>query len=401
MTSASAFDSLWPAASSDQNAAWRERARSRRRRADIAARSWLRTSSFSVASTSFASLGWRRCRNVWNSWLKASSSGGERGRDGATGAGISPGGSFVDRSLADKAGTSCPIRSTASAKLLSGWRSIASMTTLPWPSSSQRSSFKAASSRLALPSPLDDARERAPERRQVALCQLGARHGQPQGGGLADGDEEPPRVERVHPGHGPAPPRAGALGVLERLVHDPLRDHQGGRQRERLRRPRAGQPRGSLRPLRNQDTAAGDVPLPLVDQGARPHDVPDRGTTVRLDAPRPMGGGLPGGRHPELAAGRGRRDRCPAAAAVHQDALDEPRSQRARAEPRRPEVFRDPRDLKEKVKGPGGCLPVGPMAIPAQRGGDGPDGGGIVDMGIPGGVVGGGISPWLTRDHAR
>src|SRR2546427_226785 len=152
ITSAIAFDSLCPAASSDQNAAWRDRARSRRRRADIAARSWLRTSSFSVASTSFASLGWRRCRNVWNSWLKASSSGGERGRDGATGAGISPGGSFVDRSLADKAGTSCSIRSTASAKLLSGWRSIASMTTLPWPSSSQRSSFRAASSRLALPS---------------------------------------------------------------------------------------------------------------------------------------------------------------------------------------------------------------------------------------------------------
>src|SRR5205823_4251946 len=77
---------------------------------------------------------------------------GERGRDGATGAGISLGESFVDGSLADKDGTSCSIRSTASAKLLSGWRSIASMTTLPCPSSSQRSSLRAASSRLAIPS---------------------------------------------------------------------------------------------------------------------------------------------------------------------------------------------------------------------------------------------------------
>src|SRR6058998_3887353 len=152
ITRASALDSLCPAASSDQNAAWRESARSRRRRAVIASRSWLRTSSFRVASTSFASFGCRRCRNVWNSWLNGSSSGGERPRDGATGEGISVDGSLADGSLADKDGTSCSIRSTASAKLLSGWRSIASMTTLPWPSSSQRSSFRAASSRLAIPS---------------------------------------------------------------------------------------------------------------------------------------------------------------------------------------------------------------------------------------------------------
>src|SRR2546425_11267696 len=149
---------------------------------------------------------------------------------------------------------------------------------------------------------------------------------------------------------------------VEGLVHDPLRDHQGSRELERIRGPRAGQPRGAVRPLRDQDAPTGDVPLPLLDQGARPHDVPDRRATVRLDAPRAMGGRLPRGRDPESAAGRGRGDGRAAAASLHQDALDEPRPQRARPEPRRPEGLRDPRDLEEKVKVAGACLPVGPMA---------------------------------------
>src|SRR5207245_1062074 len=134
-------------------------------------------------------------------------------------------------------------------------------------------------------------------------------------------------------------------------------------------------------PLRDQNAAAGDVPLPLLDQGARPHDVPDRRATVWLDAPRAMGRRLPRGRNPESAAGRGRGDGRAAAASLHQDALDEPRPQRARPEPRRPEVFRDPRDLEEKVKWRQAWRP--PLSGIYRGGiGAGPIGGAAVDGGI-------------------
>src|SRR5438034_1213916 len=146
ITRAIAFDSLWPDASSDQNAASRDSARRRRRRATIASRSRVRARSLSVASISFASRGRRRWRNVWNSWPSASNSDEARPR-GAEGIGSSDIGSFGDRAL-----ISCSISSTASAKLLSGWRSIAARTASPCPSSSQRSSLRAASSCLAIPS---------------------------------------------------------------------------------------------------------------------------------------------------------------------------------------------------------------------------------------------------------
>ncbi|TLZ95868.1 MAG: hypothetical protein E6J95_01395 [Methanobacteriota archaeon] len=146
MTRAIAFDSLWPDASSDQNAASRDSARRRRRRATIASRSRVRARSLRVASISFASRGWSRWRNVWNSWPSASSSDEARPR-GTEGIGSSDIGSFGDRAL-----ISCSIISTASAKLLSGWRSIAARTASPCPSSSQRSSLRAASSCLAIPS---------------------------------------------------------------------------------------------------------------------------------------------------------------------------------------------------------------------------------------------------------
>ncbi|TLZ74303.1 MAG: hypothetical protein E6K14_03735 [Methanobacteriota archaeon] len=136
---------------------------------------------------------------------------------------------------------------------------------------------------------------------------------------------------------------------IEGLVHDPVRDHQGGGQLERVSDPRARQPRGALHALGGQDAPEGDVPLPRFAEGARPDDVPDLRDAVRLDAARAVGGRLPRGRHPEPATGRGRGCGSPAAPTVRQDALDEPRPRRARAEPGRAEVLRDPRDLEEEI----------------------------------------------------
>src|SRR2546428_7370476 len=67
-----------------------------------------------------------------------------------------------------------------------------------------------------------------------------------------------------------------------------------------------------------------------------------------------MGGRFPRRRNPEPATGRGRGDGCPAPPALHQDAMDEPRPQRARVEPRRPEVLRHARDLEKEMKAVGG-----------------------------------------------
>src|SRR5204862_8316461 len=140
-----------------------------------------------------------------------------------------------------------------------------------------------------------------------------------------------------------------------------------------------------------QDTPAGDVPFAELPQGARPHDVPDRGDALRLDEARPVGGGLPRRRHPEPAAGRGRRDGGPAPPAVREDAVDEPRSQCARAPPRRREVLRVPRDLEEKVKARRATSPPHELSY---RGGSGA-------VAIGGGVVDAGISPLLIRFQTR
>src|SRR6267143_1503876 len=94
---------------------------------------------------------------------------------------------------------------------------------------------------------------------------------------------------------------------------------------------------------------ARDVPFHRGGEGTRPDDVPHRGDAFRLESSRPVGGRLPRGWHPESQASRGRGDGGPASAALRQDAWDEPRPQRPRAEPRRPEVLRDPRHFEEEV----------------------------------------------------
>src|SRR6266704_3526574 len=86
-----------------------------------------------------------------------------------------------------------------------------------------------------------------------------------------------------------------------------------------------------------------------------------------------------------------RGDGRPAAPSLHQDALDEPRPQRTRPEPRRPEVLRDPRDLEEKVKWRQAWRP--PLRGFYRGGiGAGPIGGVVVDAGI---------SPLLIRFQTR
>src|SRR5205807_7161646 len=132
-------------------------------------------------------------------------------------------------------------------------------------------------------------------------------------------------------------------------------------------------------------------PFPGFPQGARPHDVPNRGDALRLDEARPVGGGLPRRRHLEPAPSRGWRDGGPAPPTVREDAVDEPRSQCARAAPRRREVLRVPRDLEEKVKAR--QAESQPHAR-SYRGGSG-------GAAIGGGTVDAGISPLLIRFQTR
>src|SRR5881398_1497039 len=158
--------------------------------------------------------------------------------------------------------------------------------------------------------------------------------------GRPHGDGGAPRVHGVRARHGPAPPRAAPRGVDEGMVHDPHGDREGGGRLKRLPSPRDRQPRGPLRALGPQDPATRDVPLPRIPQGARPDDVPNRGDALRLEPARPVGGGLPRRRYLAPAPGRGRRDGGPAAPAVRQDALDEPRQERPCAPSRWREILR-------------------------------------------------------------
>src|SRR5207244_7033668 len=144
-------------------------------------------------------------------------------------------------------------------------------------------------------------------------------------------------------------------------------------------------------PLGPQDAPTGDVPFPGFPQGARPHDLPDRRDALRLDAARPVGGGLPRRWDLEPSPGRGRRDGGPAPPAVREDAVDEPRSQCAGAPPRRREVLRVPRDLEEKVKARQATSPPHELSY---RGGSGA-------AAIRGGVVDAGRRPLLIRFQTR
>src|SRR3990170_1983841 len=174
--------------------------------------------------------------------------------------------------------------------------------------------------------------------------------GEPPDGGGADGDDGAPRVPRLCARPGPAPARTLPRGGGEGLDPDPPRDREGSGDLERVPDPRARQSRGPLRPRGTQDPAERDVSPPGSPQGARPNDVRDRGDALRLLAAHPVGGGFPLRRDPQPEDGRDRRDGVPAPPPVREDAVDEPRPERACAEPRRPEVLREPHHLAQEMR---------------------------------------------------